>query len=117
MIHACTRLLARLGRRGVTSAEYAILASGLVAVVGTSAINYGGNLTGAFGGIGTEISRQTNAVQAATGSGGGSGGGSSGGTVSGGGTTSSGGDGTGAGGSAGTGGGTSGDGGDRKSVV
>ena len=58
-------------RKGVTAAEYAILAVAVVIIVGIAASQFGNALVSAFTNIGTEISQQqTNVSTAAAAAGG-----------------------------------------------
>ena len=50
-------------RKGVSAAEYAILAVGVVIVVGGAVAAFGTDLTAAFNAIGTEISAQQSTLQ------------------------------------------------------
>lgn len=51
-------------RKGVTAAEYAILAVGIVIVVGAAATAFKTPLTNAFTAIGSQITTQQSAVNA-----------------------------------------------------
>ncbi len=51
-------------RKGVTAAEYAILAVGIVIVVGSAATTYRGPLQNAFSRIGTQITSTQASVAA-----------------------------------------------------
>jgi len=53
---------AAMDRKGVTAAEYAILAVGVVIVVGAAATAFGGKLKTAFEGIGTKITETQDSV-------------------------------------------------------
>ncbi len=50
-------------RKGVTAAEYAILAVGVVIVVGGAVLAFRGQLNTAFSNIGTQISAQQTSIQ------------------------------------------------------
>ena len=52
-------------RKGVTAAEYAILAVGVVIIVGAAATAFGPALTGAFTNVGAQITAQQTAVTGA----------------------------------------------------
>jgi Flp pilus assembly pilin Flp len=56
---------AALDRKGVSAAEYAILAVGIVIVVGAAATAFKEPLKTAFTGIGGQIATTTTAVQSA----------------------------------------------------
>ena len=49
-------------RKGVTAAEYAILAVGIVIVVGAAAVAFQGPLQNAFSGIGTQITTTQSSI-------------------------------------------------------
>lgn len=51
-------------RKGVSAAEYAILAVGVVIVVGGAVLAFGDDLETAFEAIGTEITSQQGSVRA-----------------------------------------------------
>ncbi len=57
-------------RKGVTAAEYAILAVGVVIVVGSAVTLFAPQLTAAFTNIGTQITTQQQNVSTAAGGGG-----------------------------------------------
>lgn len=57
-------------RKGVTAAEYAILAVGVVIIVGAAATAFRGPLEAAFQAIGNQITAQQNAINNAGGGGG-----------------------------------------------
>ncbi|MBX9699054.1 MAG: Flp family type IVb pilin [Acetobacteraceae bacterium] len=52
-------------RKGVTAAEYAILAVGVVIIVGAAATAFGPALKAAFENVGTQITSQQSAVSGA----------------------------------------------------
>ncbi|WP_198369962.1 Flp family type IVb pilin [Roseomonas rosulenta] len=52
-------------RKGVTAAEYAILAVGVVIIVGSAVTLFAPQLTGAFSNIGVQISTQQASVTTA----------------------------------------------------
>ncbi|MBX9697820.1 MAG: Flp family type IVb pilin [Acetobacteraceae bacterium] len=52
-------------RKGVTAAEYAILAVGVVIIVGAAATAFGPSLKSAFENVGTQITAQQTAVSGA----------------------------------------------------
>lgn len=52
-------------RKGVTAAEYAILAVGVVIIVGSAVTLFAPQLTAAFQNVGTEIATQQQAVSTA----------------------------------------------------
>ena len=58
---------AAMDRKGVTAAEYAILAVGLVIVVGAGVTALGPTLKGAFEGVGTQIGTQQSKVTGSVG--------------------------------------------------
>lgn len=55
-------LAALYDRRGVSAAEYAILAVGVVVVVGTAITGLGDSLLTAFANVGTEIANQQSSL-------------------------------------------------------
>lgn len=50
-------------RKGVSAAEYAILAVAVVIIVGLAAVQFGDALVAAFSNIGTEITAQQGSVR------------------------------------------------------
>ena len=64
--HLVRRITAALsGRKGVTAAEYAILAVGIVIIVGAAATAFGPQLTAAFNNVGNQITTQQSNVSTA----------------------------------------------------
>lgn len=53
-------------RKGVSAAEYAILAVGIVIVVGGAVLAFEGTLSSAFANIGTAVLAEQGSVQAGT---------------------------------------------------
>ncbi|NMJ39745.1 Flp family type IVb pilin [Roseomonas sp. JC162] len=53
-------------KKGVSAAEYAILAVGVVIVVGAAISSFGGALTNAFSNVGTQMSSTQASLQSST---------------------------------------------------
>lgn len=62
-----TLSLALKDRKGVTAAEYAIMAVGIVVVVGAAITGFGGVLQNAFTSVGSQLSATQASIQAGSG--------------------------------------------------